>query len=76
MTAPTREQAKALLAILDGIVEAVAAAGPIGAPGGILYAALMSAGCSFSQFNSIMGALVRAGKVVKRGDCYHLPQAS
>jgi hypothetical protein len=57
--------------ICDGIIEAIKAGGPLGAPAGVLYAALMGAGCSLDQFNQIMSGLVRAGKVRKRGDCYH-----
>lgn len=71
MSQPTQEQASALRAVLDGIVDACKAAGAMGAPGGVLYAALMAQGCTLSQFHSLMGALQRAGKLVKRGECYH-----
>ncbi len=37
-----------------------------------MYAALMSQGCTLNQFESIMGALVRLGRVEKRGECYFL----
>lgn len=62
----------ALRAITDGIVEAVAAAGPLGCPGGTLYAALMTHGCSLEQYEQFMGTLVRAGKLVKRGELYFI----
>ncbi len=61
----------ALRRILDAVCEAVKAAGPLGAPGGHLYAALMAHGCTMEQFNGIMAGLVRAGKLRKSGECYH-----
>lgn len=67
----TPTQTDAVLRICDAIVEAVEASNPsIGAPGGHLYAALMSSGCTLHQFNSIMVVLVRAGRLTKRGECY------
>lgn len=66
----TVEQLKALKAICDGILETVQLAGPLGAPGGHLYAALMAHGVSLEQFEQLMGGLV-AGKLLrKQGDCY------
>ena len=67
----TTEQVLALKRILDAIIETVKESGPMGAPGGILYAGLMAQGCSLNQFESIMGGLVRAGKLTKQGECYH-----
>lgn len=75
MTTLTQAQAAALRAIVDAVVDAVRAAGPLGAPGGHLYAALMAQGCTLSQFESLMGALVRTGKVTRRGECYHVVQS-
>lgn len=63
-------QKNALQQICDAIIESVKAAGAMGAPGGILYAALMTQGCTLNQFDSIMGALVRLGKLTKQGQCY------
>ncbi len=68
----THEQITALRQIAAAIIESVKAAGPLGAPGGVLYAALMAQGCTLHQFEQIMGGMVRAGKLTKRGDCYHL----
>ena len=61
---------EAVRQIADAVVESVRVAGDQGAPGGMLYAALMAHGASFSQYQSLMGALVRAGKVTRRGDLY------
>lgn len=68
----TPQQVKALRSICDAIIEAVRAAGPLGAPGGILYAALMSHGCTLAQYEQIMAGLVRAGMLRKSGECYHV----
>ena len=59
-----------LIMLCDAIIEAVKAAGPVGAPGGVLYSALMSAGCNLAQFESIMSALVSAGKLRREGHLY------
>jgi hypothetical protein len=67
-TAP--EQHRALLLLVDGIVESVRAAGDLGVPGGVLYAALMAHGCSLEQFEGLMSALVGLGKLRRSGDLY------
>lgn len=64
-----------LKAICDSIVEAVAVGGTLGVPGGTLYAALMTQGCTLAQFEAIMGALVAAGKLDKRGELYFAKDA-
>lgn len=66
----TADQLKALSLIVHAVVDTVKQAGPLGAPGGVMYAALMAQGCALSQFESLMGGLVRAGKIQKRGECY------
>ena len=42
----------------------------IGAPGGVIYAALMTAGVDFETFTSIMSALERSKLVEKKHDCW------
>lgn len=66
----------ALMMILDALVDAIAAAGELGAPGGILYAALMSHGCSLSTFQSLMGILERADRVTRCGERYFVKGAT
>lgn len=56
--------------IADSIIESVKAAGKGGAPGGVIYAALMQQGCTLNQYESLMAGLVRAGKLEKRGELY------
>ena len=50
----TEQAAKALRLIEDALVESVQAAGPLGCPGGPLYAALMSYGCTLETFERFM----------------------
>jgi hypothetical protein len=72
--AQTREQLDALLT-LRRIAEAITATvneNPLGAPRGVMYAAVM-AHLSLDQFEAIMRVLVEAGRITKRGDCYFPP---
>ncbi len=62
----TKDQARALQQIAKGIIEACETF----APGGVIYAALMSKGCSLNQYQQIMSQLVGAGMLAKDGDCY------
>jgi hypothetical protein len=76
MTIPAAEQIAALRAIADAIVEAVKAAGPVGAPSGVIYAALMASGCTLAQYESIMSAMVRSGIFTRHGDLYRVAPAT
>ena len=60
----------ALLMICNAIIESVKAAGPLGAPGGVIYSALMAQGCTLGQFEAIMGAMVSAGKLRRESHLY------
>lgn len=73
MSAPTVQQFQAIQAACDAILDAVKAAGPDGAPAGVLYAALMQYGCTLNQFEQLTGALIRAGKLHKAGHLLTLP---
>lgn len=70
MSAPTLKQYQAIALVLAAVIDAVKAAGPTGAPGGILYAGLMSQGCTLNQFQGLMGMLVKMGKLRQEGDLY------
>jgi hypothetical protein len=61
-----------LKVILEAILESVKIAGPIGAPGGHIYAALMAVGFTFDQYNQIMSGMVKSGYLTKKGECYHI----
>ena len=68
----TKEEAlRAILAIADAIVEAVRSVEPDGAPGGVIYLAMMEHGCSLDQFQQIMDALVEAGRLRQEGHFYY-----
>lgn len=60
----------ALLAITEGVIDAVRVAGDQGVPGGVLYAALMTTGMTLERFEWLMALLVSSGRLVKRGQLY------
>ena len=62
----TQDQIQAMKAILDAVIDAIKAS-PMGTPEGSLYALLMTQGCSLNQFQAIIGALCKAGKIRKEG---------
>lgn len=66
----TPQQREALAIIVDAVLDAVKAAGDNGAPGGVIYVGLMTQGCTFSQFESLMSALVRTGKLRHDADSH------
>jgi hypothetical protein len=66
----TNQQQAAITMLADAIVEAVKAAGPLGAPGGTLYAAMMAHGITLAQFEKFMSAMVGAGKLTRKGHLY------
>jgi hypothetical protein len=71
-----REQRDALL-VLRRVAEAITATineTPHGAPGGVMYAAVMQH-LSLDRFEAIMRVLVEAGRLTKRGNLY-FPAAS
>ena len=63
------QKVAALRLALQAILGAVKEAGDLGAPGGVLYAALIGR-ISLQRFEQIMTALVRAGKLRRAGDLY------
>jgi hypothetical protein len=65
----SQQQAQAVRIVCSAIVDAVKEAGDLGAPGGVLYAVLQ-ASISLAQFEQLMSALVRTGKLRRDGDLY------
>ena len=57
------------------VLEAIDEAGPIGAPSGILYAALMGQGCTLQTFKQIMDPMEAIGYVELESDCYLITAA-
>lgn len=68
----TREQASVVQAVALGLLEAIAEAGEMGAPSGILYVGVNSAGVSLSQYQQIVWQMEGRGFVVQEGDCYSM----
>lgn len=66
------QQRKALTLVFDAILSAVSEAGPTGAPGGVIFAALSQAGCSLHTFQQMMGSLVSVGVLRREGECFFL----
>lgn len=66
----TPAQIELLQKVVGAIKSAIQAGGPMGTPGGTLYAALMAYGCTLSQFETIVGGMVKAGILKRRGDLY------
>lgn len=66
----TQEQQRPMLQVAQAVIDAVKAAGNQGAPGGVLYAALMGHGCTLIQFQAIMAALCDTQKLRKSGELY------
>ena len=50
------------------IEETAREAAPLGAPSGVVYAALMGVGVSLDTFQAILSAMESAGRVTVRGD--------
>ena len=61
---------KVLALLVDAVVETIKEAGAMGAPGGVLYAALMTRGFSLEEFEIFMRVVVATGRVYKTGHLY------
>ena len=72
----TKQQILALQSIGKGIIES-ANLSSTGAPGGVIYSALMSHGATYNQFQQIMSTLVRHGFLSHDDDAstYHATDA-
>lgn len=70
MSRLTPAQIRAVATVSLGVIEAVEAGGQHGAPAGVLYAAMQAQGASFTQFQSVMGTLVRPGYLTLENDSY------
>lgn len=67
------QQGKITLAnITLAVLEAIQESAPVGAPGGIIYAALMQQGATLNQYNSLMGCLVRSGHITQEMDVFQI----
>lgn len=74
MATLTREQSIALKLIVGATIAAIKAAGPQGAPAGVLFAAMQRHGANKTHFDSLMEGLVRAGAIERNGLCYRVKE--
>lgn len=58
---------QALKLVCDGIIESLKT-NPAGTPEGVLYAVMMTQGCTIVQFRAIVTALIYAGMIRKEGN--------
>ena len=66
---PTNADAiRAIRALSDIIEETARESMPMGAPSGIIYAALMSHGVSLEVYQQILAAMQAAGRITVAGD--------
>jgi hypothetical protein len=65
----TPQQIQALRAVAMVFIDAVKAAGPGGAPAGVMFAACIGK-LTLSQFEQITAGLVNAGKLRKQGNLF------
>lgn len=63
------QKSELMLRALQTLVDAVKAGGETGAPGGVMYAALMGQ-LTLQQFETMMRVLVSQGFLRKQGDLY------
>ena len=67
--ATLEQQIQAVHALADIIEETAREAGPMGAPSGVIYAALMGVGITLDQYQAILGVMQRAGRITVSSDC-------
>jgi len=65
------DEIRVLKLAVDCILESVRAAGPMGAPSGVVYAALMARGMTLSTYQAIITGLVEKGAIELKFNCLH-----
>ncbi len=60
-----------MTSLMAAIVQTVQEAGPQGAPGSVIYLALMEQGISYAQYSQIMAKLVEVGTLTVRNHQYY-----
>lgn len=71
MTTATARQIRAIQALADIIEDTAKEAGPLGAPSGVIYAALMGAGVTLDVYTALLASMVKAGRITIAFDCIH-----
>jgi hypothetical protein len=70
MTLSQQAQTKLLCQLCQMFIDAVKEGGSMGAPAGVMYAAVMDK-MTLNQFQQVMSALEAMGKVRRTGVLYH-----
>lgn len=65
----TSEQQAALRLAVECVLEAAQVAGPLGAPSGVVYAAMSAHGMRLATYQSLLDAMQRAGKIEVVNHC-------
>ena len=65
----TPKQATAVLALADVIEETARDSMPMGAPSGVVYAALMGVGVTLNLYQQILAIMVKQGRITVEHDC-------
>jgi len=66
------QQLAAIRLAVECIEDAARIAGPLGAPSGVVYAALSGAGMRLETYQSLLDSLVRLGRITVSGHCIKL----
>jgi hypothetical protein len=69
-----KHAARMVCALMDAVIEAVAEGGMLGAPGGVLYAGLMTAGVTFDQYEMLMHGMVHAQLLKQHGHLFTITE--
>lgn len=64
----TPEQIRAAQIVGKALLDTIAESAPLGAPSGPMYAALMTQGCTLSQYQSITQSMLRNELVTAEND--------
>ena len=70
MAIEAKKAAATIRMTLEAILDAAEVAGEWGAPSGVLYAGLMTMGCTLDQYQQMMDVLVEMGCLRQDGDRY------
>lgn len=67
MAVTNKQVVKAMMALCDIVEETAREAGPMGIPSGHLYAALSSAGISLDNYQKMLAAMEKVGRIQVSG---------
>lgn len=62
----------AVMLLMDAVLDAVEAGGPMGVPAGTIYVAMQTVGISFNAFSGITQGLVTSGLMRSKGNLFFI----